>query len=55
MRTKIRKSSLKRRRKTGFRAKRRTKGGRRALKRKRTGRKQKPARKPQPRPRRKRA
>lgn len=50
MRTKIRKSSLKKRRNSGFRAKSKTVGGRRALKKARTGRKQKPARKPQPRP-----
>lgn len=49
MKTKIRKSSLKQRRKSGFRAKSKTKGGRKALKRARTGKKQKPPRKPQPR------
>lgn len=49
MQKKIRKSSLKKRKRTGFRAKSRTKGGRRSLKRARTGKKQKPPRKPQPR------
>ena len=52
MKTKIRKSNIKKARQSGFRAKSRTKGGQRALKKARTGRKQKPARPPQPKPKR---
>ncbi len=50
MKVKIRKSNLKGKRKSGFRAKSRTKGGRKALKAMRTGRKQKPLRRARPRP-----
>ena len=52
MKVRIRKSNLKKARLSGFRAKSRTIGGRRALKKARTGRKQKPNRKPQPKPKR---
>ena len=48
VKVKIRRSSLKGRKTSGFRAKSKTKGGRKALKKARTKKKQKPARRPQP-------